>query len=76
ALEAGTVRLVGFSRDRIVREAEKLLRDDKEYQAMANAVNPYGDGKASLRIRKWLEFRYGIISEIPPEFSSNFGSKT
>jgi len=76
ALEAGTVRLVGFSRDRIVRETEKLLRDDKEYQAMANAVNPYGDGKASIRIRKWLEYRYGLSSEIPPEFSSDFGSRS
>ncbi|KUK11109.1 MAG: UDP-N-acetylglucosamine 2-epimerase [Clostridia bacterium 41_269] len=76
AVEAGTVRLVGFSRSRIVRETRRLLLDEKEYQAMANAVNPYGDGKASYRIRKWLEYSYGLSSEIPAEFSADFGSRS
>lgn len=49
AVEAGTVRLIGTSEDRIVNEALGLLRDDHQYQAMANAVNPYGDGKAASR---------------------------
>ncbi len=47
---AGTVRLVGANRSRIVAETLRLLDDPEEYQRMANAVNPYGDGHASRRI--------------------------
>lgn len=49
-VEAGTLKLVGTDFDVIVKETEKLLHHPAEYQKMANAVNPYGDGKASLRI--------------------------
>lgn len=49
AVEAGTVRLVGLDEDRIVAEAADLLDNDAAYAAMANAVNPYGDGKAAAR---------------------------
>ncbi|MEY3283005.1 MAG: UDP-N-acetylglucosamine 2-epimerase [Acidobacteriota bacterium] len=49
-VEAGTVRLVGTDRARIVTETLRLLRDPAEYQRMANAINPYGDGQASRRI--------------------------
>jgi UDP-N-acetylglucosamine 2-epimerase (non-hydrolysing) len=50
AVEAGTVRLVGTDRDRILREASRLFDDAAAYAAMARAVNPYGDGWASQRI--------------------------
>ena len=57
AVEAGTVRLVGTDPDRIVSEASRLLTDPAAYQAMARAVNPYGDGHASERIvERVLEF--------------------
>lgn len=49
AVVAGTVKLVGTDRDRIVAEAKNLLDQDAAYAAMANAVNPYGDGKAAER---------------------------
>ncbi|MFN8545782.1 MAG: UDP-N-acetylglucosamine 2-epimerase (non-hydrolyzing) [Candidatus Binatia bacterium] len=49
-VEAGTARLVGTSRARIVAEAERLLRDPAAYAAMAEAHNPYGDGRAAERI--------------------------
>jgi len=49
-VDAGAARIVGTERGRIVREAENLLRDRSEYENMAKAVNPYGDGKASGRI--------------------------
>lgn len=49
AVEAGTVKLIGTSEETIVNEVLGLLRDDASYQAMANAVNPYGDGKAASR---------------------------
>ena len=49
-IEAGTLKLVGTTEDVIYREIKKLLVDDKAYEAMSNAVNPYGDGHASERI--------------------------
>ena len=50
ALEAGTVRLVGTDYGRIVGEVSALLDDRNHYEAMSQAVNPYGDGKACPRI--------------------------
>jgi UDP-N-acetylglucosamine 2-epimerase (non-hydrolysing) len=50
AVQAGTVKLVGTSTETIIDEVSSLLLDEKAYSAMANAVNPYGDGKACLRI--------------------------
>ena len=49
AVVAGTVKLVGTNRSLIVAEAKLLLDDDAVYASMANAVNPYGDGKAAER---------------------------
>lgn len=54
AVEAGTVKIVGSDRATIVREANRLLDDTAAYQAMSGAHNPYGDGKAALRIRDIL----------------------
>lgn len=50
AVEAGTVRLVGTSREKIVNETRLLLSDPEEYVRMSRAHNPYGDGKAVQRI--------------------------
>jgi UDP-N-acetylglucosamine 2-epimerase (non-hydrolysing) len=50
AVMVGTVKLVGTSCDRIVAEATLLLESSEEYQRMAKAHNPYGDGKAAQRI--------------------------
>ena len=50
ALEAGTVKLVGTNFGRIVEEVSRLLEDQDYYGMMSEAVNPYGDGKASERI--------------------------
>ncbi|MBL7636827.1 MULTISPECIES: non-hydrolyzing UDP-N-acetylglucosamine 2-epimerase [Atlantibacter] len=50
AVKAGTVRLVGTDRTRIVAEVSRLLHDDREYHIMSKAHNPYGDGKACARI--------------------------
>lgn len=55
AVEAGTVKVVGVSEDRIYREATALLTDSQRYDAMARAVNPYGDGHASERIKAALK---------------------
>ena len=50
AVAAGTVKLVGTSRDEIVRQCERLLTDPDAYLAMSRAHNPYGDGQAAARI--------------------------
>jgi UDP-N-acetylglucosamine 2-epimerase (non-hydrolysing) len=47
---AGTVKVVGTSCQRIVEETAVLLDDSGAYERMAQAVNPYGDGRASQRI--------------------------
>lgn len=67
-VEAGTVRIVGTSQDKIYREAKKLIVDDKEYKKMAEAVNPYGDGYASERIYKSLLYYFGIIKGRPIDY--------
>lgn len=50
AVDAGTVKLVGTDSARIIDEATKLLSDSKNYEAMSQAHNPYGDGDAAKRI--------------------------
>ncbi|MBR6155324.1 MAG: UDP-N-acetylglucosamine 2-epimerase (non-hydrolyzing) [Lachnospiraceae bacterium] len=54
-IKAGTLKLVGTDEDVIYREFSRLLSDQKEYDAMSQAVNPYGDGFASKRIADILE---------------------
>jgi UDP-N-acetylglucosamine 2-epimerase (non-hydrolysing) len=54
AVDAGTVRIVGTSHRRIVEETARLLEDAAAYGSMAQAINPYGDGRASRRIVKAL----------------------
>jgi len=49
-VEAGTARVVGTDPERIAAEAGRLLDDPVAYDAMARAVNPYGDGHAAERI--------------------------
>jgi UDP-N-acetylglucosamine 2-epimerase (non-hydrolysing) len=49
-IEAGTAKLVGTDYNNIFKEMDILLSNKKEYDNMANAVNPYGDGKASEKI--------------------------
>ena len=50
ALESGTVHLVGTNHDLIVSEVSTLIDDAEAYKKMSMAVNPYGDGKACIRI--------------------------
>ncbi|MCB0834743.1 MAG: UDP-N-acetylglucosamine 2-epimerase (non-hydrolyzing) [Bacteroidetes bacterium] len=53
-VEAGTAKLVGAKRPRIVGEARLLLTDTTAYEQMAKAGNPYGDGNASQRISNMI----------------------
>lgn len=54
AVTAGTVKLVGTDKSKIIGEVSALIDDSEYYSSMANAVNPYGDGLASKRIRDVL----------------------
>ena len=67
ALRAGTSRLVGTDRDRIVKEVRRLLHDRSAYAAMARAVNPYGDGRAADRAVRAIGHWMGLC-ERPAEF--------
>lgn len=60
AVKMGTVRLSGIDKNRIVADATELLVNQEEYNKMATAVNPYGDGKASERI---LDAVKGYLSD-------------
>ncbi|MDK2932030.1 MAG: hypothetical protein PWR07_2161 [Bacillota bacterium] len=67
-LEAGTLVLAGTDRRRIVDRARELLEDPEAYARMANARNPYGDGRASERILAAILWRFGISPERPEDF--------
>ncbi|MDR1101548.1 MAG: UDP-N-acetylglucosamine 2-epimerase (non-hydrolyzing) [Clostridiales bacterium] len=54
AVESGTVRVVGVEEKKILEYANLLLSNQSEYDKMAKAINPYGDGHASERIVKAL----------------------
>lgn len=49
-IEAGTLKLVGTDEENIYTQAKLLLTNEKEYESMTKASNPYGDGNASKRI--------------------------
>lgn len=68
AVSAGTVKLAGTNRGTIKSLASKLLEDPSEYDRMARAVNPYGDGRASGRIVNAILYEFGIAADKPDEF--------
>jgi UDP-N-acetylglucosamine 2-epimerase (non-hydrolysing) len=49
-IEAKTAKLVGTSKETIVYETQRLLKDREHYQTMANAINPYGKGDSATQI--------------------------
>lgn len=60
AIEAGTAKLVGTNPDRIVSIASELLSDTSAYEAMATAINPFGDGHAAERILGIVKDYFGL----------------
>lgn len=67
-VEAGTLKLVGTESEKVKKEMEELLDNDAEYQRMAQAKNPYGDGKASKRILDAIAYYFGVTDKKPIEF--------
>jgi UDP-N-acetylglucosamine 2-epimerase (non-hydrolysing) len=68
AVKAGTVKLLGTDSEIVYKEARLLLEDSSEYQRMAKAVNPYGDGKASKRITEALMYYFKLSDKKPDDF--------
>ena len=68
AIAAGTVKLAGVERERIEALASELLSDRESYSRMANAVNPYGDGRACVRIADALLYGFSRREAPPEEF--------
>jgi UDP-N-acetylglucosamine 2-epimerase (non-hydrolysing) len=60
AVSAGTARLVGTDPERVYSAVDQLLTCPRAYKTMANAVNPYGDGRAAQRTTKAIEHMFGF----------------
>ena len=68
AVEAGTVKVVGTDTATIIRETERLLIDKEEYDKIAKAVNPYGDGAAADRVVFAIMRKFGYTDKRVEEF--------
>lgn len=68
AIAAGTVKLIGTDKERVYNEARLLLANKREYDSMANACNPYGDGHAAQRIVETILWKYGFSKKQPEQF--------
>ena len=66
AVAAGTVRLAGTDEEEVYTLARELLENRDSYEKMAKAVNPYGDGRACVRIADAIEYYFGLRAA-PPE---------
>ena len=66
AVAAGPVHLIGTAEEHVYNETMRLLTDTGAYAAMAEAVNPYGDGRAAQRIIEAILYHAGH-RHIPPE---------
>lgn len=67
AVEAGVVDLVGSNTDLIVSRTAQLLTDKDAYNRMAQANNPFGDGRAAERIGEALRYYFGFIPDRPKD---------
>jgi len=65
AVDAGTVKLIGTDTATIVEETARLIEDRAAYDAMAQAVNPYGDGRAAVRSAAAIGELLGVGTRLP-----------
>ncbi|WP_078695129.1 non-hydrolyzing UDP-N-acetylglucosamine 2-epimerase [Caloramator quimbayensis] len=68
AVKAGTVKVIGTNKQDIINNISLLIENESLYCEMANAVNPYGDGKASQRIVDAILYYFGVKREKPLDF--------
>ena len=67
-VSAGTLKLVGTNGENVKKEMLRLLDDEEEYQRMANAKNPYGDGHACERILDAIAYYFKRTDVRPKDF--------
>ena len=67
-VEAGTLKLAGTDEEVIYSMAKELLDNKEEYEKMAQAKNPFGDGQASRRIVESILYHFGKKAERPDEY--------
>ena len=67
-VEAGTLKLAGTDEETIYQLAKELLDNKEEYEKMAQAKNPFGDGQASRRIVESILYHFGKKAERPDEY--------
>lgn len=70
AVKAGTAKIVGTETDNVYENIKRLLTNKDEYKKMANAINPYGDGRASERIADAILYYFGIYKKRPEDYKS------
>ena len=68
-IEAGTLKLAGTNEETIYSMARELLNNRNEYEKMAKASNPYGDGQASKRIVQAILYYFGKAESAPAPFA-------
>lgn len=68
AVAAGTVKIAGVDKDVIVSMASELIESPNAYEAMAHAVNPYGDGQACRRIAEAILWHFGRRAQRPKDY--------
>ena len=67
-IEAGTLKLAGIEEEEIYKMASELLNNKAEYDKMAAAKNPFGDGYAAERIVEAIRYHFGIRNDRPADY--------
>ncbi|MCS5348159.1 UDP-N-acetylglucosamine 2-epimerase (non-hydrolyzing) [Staphylococcus aureus] len=68
-VEAGTLKVVGTNEEDVYQATKQLINDNRMYQQMSEAHNPYGDGYASERIVNHIKYYLNLITEKPSDFN-------
>jgi UDP-N-acetylglucosamine 2-epimerase (non-hydrolysing) len=74
AVAAGTAKVIGIEEKGVYHDINELLTNQRVYGRMANAVNPYGDGKATLRILDAIRYHFQVWNERPAEFMGDLAA--
>ena len=68
-IEVGAVKLVGTDTQNIIQHVSTLIQSKEEYHKMSQTKNPYGDGKAAIRIVGFLLYKHGLLHKLPEEYT-------
>ncbi len=74
-IKANTLKVVGTTCRSVFRASKKLIVDREVYRSMTLSPNPFGDGRAALRIRDYLLHFFGLREKKPEEFAPNFAKE-